>query len=96
MAPITAADQAFLQLLTQRKVLEESEALEAMDAVGSKLGGFGAFDAGGDAPEPVPWSSTAGEVGRGANVMKQARKAADRRGCGRQLARSRAARGGKG
>ena len=38
MAPITAADQAFLQLLTQRKVLEESEALEAMDAVGSKLG----------------------------------------------------------
>ena len=49
MAPITAADQAFLQLLTQRKVLEESEALEAMDAVGSKLGGFGAFDAGGSA-----------------------------------------------
>mmetsp|Transcript_11907 Transcript_11907/g.36692 ORF Transcript_11907/g.36692 Transcript_11907/m.36692 type:complete len:184 (+) Transcript_11907:940-1491(+) len=39
--PITASDQAFLQLLAQRKVMTESEAQESMDAVGQQLGSFG-------------------------------------------------------
>ena len=64
MAPITAADQAFLQLLTQRKVLEESEALEAMDAVGSKLGGFGAFDAGGSGDARADLRATLANLNR--------------------------------
>ena len=63
MAPITAADQAFLQLLTQRKVLEESEALEAMDAVGQD-GGFGAFDAGGSGDARADLRATLANLNR--------------------------------
>jgi hypothetical protein len=64
MAPITAADQAFLQLLSQRKVLTEADALEAMDAVGSKLGGFGSVDAGGSGDPRADLRATLANLNR--------------------------------
>lgn len=42
--PITAADQAFLQMIARKKVVTDAEARESMDAIGQQVGSFGEDD----------------------------------------------------